>query len=370
MSVRFFKGLFVAAQLLGVSTTQCAAQQPQNQQVEVLGVEAKFTPMPRPFIDRFFDSLRSKSGFVPDPLMVSQVVDANTSGIWAGSKTEVQTATPEIVLRFRPTAEARLERAARKDQGGGEILAEEFDFAVTWEPRGMRLRHPLARDGRVQQGVLAASPDFKRATARTEYFFAVRDAGMYVSVPAMLQSETSKAWGVLLCPRVVKRIPGSPKVQPGVELLRSPYELAEVKVTWQGHVSASIPFGSRRERIRIDHALTSDMPASLENHDEVTAVSPMLSLDYKPNSQLSFQRYPQDGAFRQGMVFSIEMQNPWGHRRIQRTGHVVYVQRLDEPSPVAVIIKDLIASKDEGACYVVASQRSTWSSYDKGEPVE
>jgi hypothetical protein len=301
---------------------------------------------------------------------VSQVVDANTSGIWAGSRTEVQTLTPEIVLRFRPTAEARLERAAQAEKVGADLLAEEFDFTVTWDHRGMRLKHPLARDGYVQQGVLAASPEFKRSSARTEYFAAIRDAGMYVSVPAMLKSETNQAWGVLICPRVVKRVAGGPKAQPGVELLKSPYELAELKVAWQGHATASMPFGSSKERIRVDHALTPDLPAGQENHDEVTAISPMISLDYQPTSETSFQRYPQDGGFRQGMIFSVEMQNAWGYRRIQRFGHVLYVQRLDEPSPVAVIIKDLMASKDEGTCYVLASQRSTWSRYDRVKPIE
>jgi hypothetical protein len=96
----------------------------------------------------------------------------------------------------------------------------------------------------------------------------------------------------------------------------------------------------------------------------------MITLGYQPTADLAFQRYPQDGAFRQGAVFSVEMRNPAGHRRIQHFSHIAYVQRLDEPSPVAVIIKDRIANRDEGACYVVAAQRSVWSRYDKAEPVE
>lgn len=370
MSVRWLQVFVVVAQLLVLATTECSSQEQQDEKIEVAGAYVKFPQISRTFIDQFFDSLRSKSGFVPSPLVASQVVDANTSGIWAGTRTEVETAIPQIVLRFRPLAEARLERATRVGQGTAQVLAEEFDITMAWEHRGVRLRHPLARDGYVQQGVLAESLAFKRSTARTEYFPAARESGIYVSVPAMLKSETDKAWGVLICPRVVSFVRAGPKGKPGVELLPSPYELSEVKVAWQGRASASIPFGSKRERIRVDQALTPDLPASLENHDEVTAVSPMLSLDYKPTAEFAFQRYPQDGGFRQGILLTSEMQNPWGHRRIQRFSHVLYVQRFDEPSPVAVIIKDNVASRDEGVCYIVAAQRSVWSQYDKVKPIE
>jgi hypothetical protein len=186
----------------------------------------------------------------------------------------------------------------------------------------------------------------------------------------MLKGETSKAWGVLLCPRIILPVRGGPKVKPSIELLRSPYELSEVKAAWQGHASASIPFGSKRERVRIQHSITSDMPVSRANHDEVTAISPMLNINYQPTTEFIFQRYPQDGRLRQGMVFAVEMQNASGHKRVQRFSHVLYVQRLDEPSPVAVIIKDQVASRDEGVCYVVAAQRSVWSQYDKATPLE
>jgi hypothetical protein len=370
MNARRFEILSIALQLLLLVPGACLAQESQVETVVISGSDVKFPALSGDFIDRFFDSLKSKGGFVANPLVVSQVVDANTSGVWAGTKTEVETSVPEIVLRFRPTAEARLERASRTEQGGAGMLAEEFDVTLAWERRGLRFRLPLARDGFAQQGVLAQSPEFKREAARTEFFVGARESGMYVSVPAMLKSETEQAWGILLCPRVVSRIAASPKVQAGVELLRSPYELAEVRVSWQGHASASMPLGSKRERIRIDHSRSSGLPASTESHDEVTAVSPMITLDYQPTSPFSFVRYPQDGSFREGMVFAVEMQNPWGHRRIQRFSHAVYVQRFDEPSPVPVILGNMVVGRDEGVCYIVAGQRSLWSQYDKVDPVE
>lgn len=370
MNARRFKLVSLVLQALALLPGVCLAQESRVETVAISGAEVTFPPLSGDFIDRFFDSLKSKGSFVANPLVVSQVVDANTSGIWAGTKTEVETSAPEIVLRFRPTAEARLERASRAEQGGAGMLADEFDVTLAWEYRGLRFRLPLARDAYAQQGVLAQSPEFKRAPARTEFFLGARDSGIYVSVPAMLKSETNQAWGILLCPRVVSRIAATPKVQAGLELLRSPYELAEVRVTWQGHASASMPLGSKRERIRIDHAHSAGLPTSTESHDEVTAISPMITLDYQPTSPFSFARYPQDGSFREGMVFAVEMQNPWGHRRIQRFSHVVYVQRFDEPSPVPVIVGNMVVGRDEGVCYIVAGQRSVWSQYDKAKPVE
>jgi hypothetical protein len=61
----------------------------------------------------------------------------------------------------------------------------------------------------------------------------------------------------------------------------------------------------------------------------------------------------------------IETENPAGHIRRQYHSHVVYVHRLEEPSPVSVIIGNHRAARDEGACYIVGVQRSTWNHYDR-----
>ena len=138
-------------------------------------------------------------------------------------------------------------------------------------------------------------------------------------------------------------------------------------MVWSGSMRAAIPMGSKKEKVAIDLSVSSGLPKAFVTNDEVTAVSPTLNLTYQPTSEFAFVRYPQEGALQHGLLFSVIMQNAAGYERTKRFAHVGYVQRMDEPSPVTVILRDQVASRDEGSCYIVAAQSSIWSEYQKKE---
>jgi hypothetical protein len=348
-----------------VVVTQLAVA--QDSAVQIRDHEVVFAPMSRPFIDRFFDSLRAQSPFNPEPLVVPPPVDVATSGVWAGAQTEAQTDISDVTLRFRPSAAARLERAQSASNEKLPLLADEFDLSLSWTREGLRIVHPYAESRVARGGVLVPVSQYQRSPARTEYFSAFRDAGMYIAVTSMIQAELERAWAIFICPRVA----GISRVKPGVtprrELHPSPYELSEVKMVWSGSMRAAIPMGSKKEKVAIDLSVSSGLPKAFVTNDEVTAVSPTLNLTYQPTSEFAFVRYPQEGALQHGLLFSVIMQNAAGYERTKRFAHVGYVQRMDEPSPVTVILRDQVASRDEGSCYIVAAQSSIWSEYQKKE---
>lgn len=338
--------------------------------VRVLGGDVEIAPVSRMFIDRLFDSLRAQAAFSVEPLMGSPVADAGAAIIWAGTKTDIQTTLSEIVLRFRPSAEARLERAARPAKQPLSMLAEEFEVKLVWDREGLHITHPLAESKEFRAGVVSPVEMLRRNPARIQYVRGGREAGMYLSIPSMVLSEVEQAWGVLICPRVVTLAEAKHGSRASVELRHSPYELSEVKMTWAGKAWASMPFGSKKERLAIDLSLSKELPRSASVRDEVVGMSPALTVAYQPVSDFEFTRYPQDGQLRQGLVFSVTMQNSAGHARVQHFARVGYVQRIDEPSPVSVIIGDQVASRDEGTCYVVGSQRGVSAEYSKGAPMQ
>lgn len=345
------------------------SQNPPVAPARIEGTGVAFEPMSRVFIDRFFDSVRGKSAFDPGPLTPSSVVDSNTAIIWAGTKEEIQTTLSEIVLRFRPSAEARLERANQSKKQVLSSLADELEVRIFWDKEGFHIVHPLSESKAFRRGLVVAVEPLRRAQARTQYFEGVRDSGMYLSLPSMIQSEVEKAWGVLLCPRVVAMTDPKRGPRAGLELRRSPYELSEVKMTWAGRAWANIPFGTKKEKVGIDLAVSSALPSSLSFHDEIVAMSPVLNLVYQPTEVFDFVRFPQDGQLREGILFSVTMQNSAGYRRVQRFGHIGYIQRIDEPSPVPIILGDQVASRDEGSCYIIGGQRGMWAEYSRGDPI-
>jgi hypothetical protein len=359
--------LITIASLLSVSNIAFSESQSEGAPV-VSETTVTFPVMSREFLDHFFDSLRARTVFSPPPLQVSQVVDANTSGIWAGTKTTVETDLQEVVLRFKPTDEARLERANDK-KGTRPLLAEYFDLTLQVTPRKLTIIHPLAEGKVTRRGITAEYTPYKSSPSRTEFVGGFRDAGMYFSVPAMGSVDVQKAWGILVCPRELVIAPPKGGLPSRIELHPSPYEVGEVRMTWAGQTEASFPAGSKKERVAVDLALSSQIPRSLEHRDEVTGLSPMVPLIYKPLNPFSFFRMPHDGAVQEGMLNIIEMQNFAGHVRRQFFSHVGYVKRIDEPSPVSVIVRANRVVRDEGACYVVAAQRSVWSRFDKKSPL-
>jgi hypothetical protein len=362
--LRAFVSPIVAACVVLSTLSLKQGMSQEQQEVVTNGPRVTFPEMSREFLDLFFDSLRAQTVFAPPPLQTSQRVDANTSGMWAGTKTIVETELREVVLRFKPTDEARLERAGGASEGRS-LLAESVDITIKVEPRKMTIIHPLAEAQLARVGISAEYPEYSKSPARTEFVPGFRDAGMYFAAPALGPAEVEKAWGLLVCPRQLVINSAQRGVSGRVELRNSPYALAEMQMTWQGQVQASMSASTKRERLAMELHASAAMPSSSEYRDEVATLSPWLSLSYKPQSPFSFIRMPHEGSVQQGFLAVVEMQNAAGYQRRQFFSHVAYVKRIDEPSPVNVIVRANRVNRDEGVCYVVAAQRSVWSQFEK-----
>ena len=334
----------------------------------ISGNSVVFPPLTRGLVDYLFDSLRSSGAYNPPALELSDQVDANTRGIWAGSKSSMKSELGAVVLRFRPSAEARLARAA---QGAGlPMLAEYFDVRLELTPSDFVITHTLARDSMIRAGIRAPIPLKNRDRTRTEFVHGVRDSSMYFSFPGFTRDEAENAWALLVCPRVYSLQPNKPGVSKRLDLNPSPYELVDVNFTFSAESSARMTSATKPQSLEVQMSLSSQMPPSEGLFESVKSVLPLVEMPYRPNKAFSFARFPiQEGSMREGIVTSFKMTNPAGYQHQQYFSHILYVQKMQEPSPVSVIVGSLLATKDEGDCYIVATQRSFWSRYGKEAPI-
>lgn len=358
-------------QLIGVAT----AQVPDAGSVETLGSEqisgeelslpgtASFEPLTPAQIDIFFDSLRAGSQFRLPPLRTTQQVDSNISGIWAGSTFSVESEFEEIVLRFRPTTEARV---ARQSEGATKVpLADSVDVEIHRSAKGIVIQHALAVEASARTGMLAKLDPFKTHPTRTAFVKAARDAGMYFSVPPLTSGQAEQGWPVLVCPRTYQIAQSARGANASMQLLPSPYELTEVKVVVSGRSRASISTGLSKERLALAIAPTAELPPTTEGRDEVVALSPDLTLVYRPTAPFDFFRFVPRSSIQAGLLLMAEMQNKAGYIRRQYYSNTLYIQKLNQPSPISVVLDGLRAATDTGACYLLLVQRTRWSEYDK-----
>jgi hypothetical protein len=295
------------------------------------------------------------------------VVDPHTAGIWAGTKTVVESSIGEIVLRFRPTAEARLQRAS--GEGSTSPLAEWFDVKIDITPQRLIFTHPLAVDRMARAGLEARFAASKRDHVITEYIQAGREAGLYVAVPAALRDEMSKNWGILVCPRVYTITPVKESAKTRLELFKSPYELVEVRFALVADTQARMSSASKAERLNMQLAISGGLPSALDKEEEVTSLLPIAQLPYRPSREFDFIKFPlNETGLREGFVATVSMTNMAGHLRAQHHSHVLYVERISEPSPVSVVVRAHRPVRDEGDCYIVSEQRSVWNRYSKVAP--
>jgi len=324
----------------------------------------QFPPMTRDAIDYFFDSLRSGSHFQPPPLRQSQQVPNNVVGIWAGVRSSFETTNSAITLRFRPSAEAKLERAQHKSGSIG--LVESFDVTLELKEMDFLIRHQLAEHKLARAGLIVGLKEAKLNPVLTEFVKGYQDAGIYFAWPPVLRSSTHKAWSLLVCPRMPKLVQPRRSEDARLELHKSPYELREVNFALSATAHARIPPTDRPERIAVTMFASENLPRAKLNKDEVKSLSPNLEVPYRADAPFDFFKIPPlVGHVQEGVLTRIETENPAGYIRRQYHSHVVYVHRLDEPSPVPVIIGERRAARDEGTCYIVAVQRSTWNHYDR-----
>jgi hypothetical protein len=383
---RVRRGIVWVALLLGMFTNDALSQETGGHEPAKPGLEGQalqspiaeksggglavtdnvvqFPPMTSDAIDYFFDSLRAGSQFEPAPLRSSQQVPNNIAGIWAAARSSLESSISMITLRFRPSAEARLERAQAGANAPG--LAESFDVELELKHRDFLIRHPLAANKSARSGLVVDLKEHRVTSVLIEFVKGYQDAGMYFAWPPANLSSTQKAWSLLICPRMPKFVQIKRNEDARLELHKSPYELREVNFSLSATTRARIPPTDRPERISVSMFASENLPRANLNKDEVTSLSPNLEVPYRPASPFDFFKIPPlVGHVQEGVLARIETENPAGHIRRQYHSHVVYVHRLEEPSPVSVIIGEQRAARDEGACYIVGVQRSTWNHYDR-----
>lgn len=326
---------------------------------------ASIEPLTSEQVDIFLDSLRAGSEYVLPPIHTSQKVDPSIAGIWAGSEFTSQSDFGDIVLRFRPTMEARL---ARMTEGQREILVDSVDVIVKRTLKGIVIQHTLAGSADERAGLVAKLSSQKLYPTRTEFVHGARDSGMYFSVPPLLFEHVDQGWGLLICPRSYSAGTASRAGGSSISLLQSPYELAEVKISLTGRASASISTGVSKERLALTLMPTGNLPASGHGSDEVVALSPYLSLIYRPETPFDFFRFAPKSSIQEGLLVAGEMQNKVGHLKRLYFANALYIQKLDLPARVPVYIKGQRIANDTGSCYVLLTQKTQWSEYDKLPP--
>lgn len=333
--------------------------------IKINGPRVYFPPLPRDRIDYLFDKLRSGGIYSPQPIRRSQDVAANISGIWAGVRSSLESKIPSIVLRFRPTHEARLKRA----QPGARLapLAEYFDIELRWRsPVEFVIRHQFAEDPRAQLGLSVKVGEVTPNQVMTEFVKGYRDAGMYLAWPQSIIQSIKPGWSLFICPRTPKIVQAKVTEEAKLFLEPSSYELSEVNFSISGLAQAFMAPTDRAERVDISIFSSDTLPQALRNSDSTESLYPRLEVPYVAGANFDFFNFPLiEGSLQAGLLARIVNRNPARHVRRQYHSHVVFIQRLNEPSPVSVYINEYKAAKDEGLCYVVSEQRAVWNEYDR-----
>lgn len=356
--------MLVSAQELAPAITPSSVAEVVVPTVTVATTPAvtSIAPLTAEQIDIFLDSLRAGSEYILPPIRTSQKVEPLVAGIWAGSEFSPQSDFGEIVLRFRPSVEARL---ARANEGQKGILADSVDVIVKRTMKGIVMQHTLALDGDERAGLVAKLSSQKLYPTRTAFVQAARDSGMYFSVPPLLSQHADNGWGLLICPRSYSFAATSRGGASTLSLLQSAYELAEVKVSVTGRASSSISTGASKERLALKVLQTENLPPTIHGSDEVVALSPYLSLTYRPEIPFDFFRFAPKSSIQEGLLVAAEMQNKAGYLKRLYFTNALYIQKLNQPSRIPIFLNGIRVATDAGSCYVLLTQKTEWSEHDK-----
>jgi hypothetical protein len=354
------------ASAVGIAASEPSSAPAETPRGTTAAIEVE--PLSREQIDIFFDSLRASSPYTPPPILVSQKVDAATSGIWSGAVFDPEGEVVDLELRFRPSVEERLKRA--EAGASANQLAESVDVTIRLASKGLQFSHSMAKDPLMVRGFLSPLKLDARGTTRTAFVRGAQDSGMYFSVPPMLSTEAAENWGVLICPRAAQILKSKSAGQMQLELSSSPYELSEVKMSMTANASARVPTLNSKERLKMRISATEHVPAAIVPEDEEISVSPSLQVAYHPNASTDFFRFAPHTSTQQGLRIMSETENQAGHIRRAYFATTLYVKKLMEPSPVSVVINGVRVSRDEGACYVVQRRKTRWAEYDKATPTQ
>jgi hypothetical protein len=350
-------------------TAQSGAEGEKKQErseVKLFDSHVEFPPLTREAIEYLFDVLRSGGVYqAPEP-QLSQVVPSNVPGFWAGTRASLDSEIGAITLRFKPTDQARLDRASSKSTA--VPLLDQFDVELDLSLRTFTIRPATAQSNSARLGLVVKLMENNVSPVLTEFIKGFNDTGIYFSWAPVTNSQARKAWGLLVCPRTPRYVQERGSRHSRLELRRSPYELSEIFFSISASVSARMSPGDKPEKIAITLLSTPGLPQAGANRDEIKSLSPKLEVLYRPMSEFKFFKFPPlVGHVQEGLLAKIETQNAAGYIRRQYQSHVVYAHRIDEPSPVPVIVGDYKAARDEGVCYIVSTQRATWNEYDRSK---
>jgi hypothetical protein len=309
-------------------------------------------------IDLLIDSLRSSARLTLPPSKASQVVDANTSGIWAGSKTKVSLAMSEVTLRFR----RKLEELVAAAQSGKDLtydLLESFDVTVKADLSRMGMRHSNPERAFDAQGVWVSTYTTKPQTL-VPFVSGQKDSGVYAAI--LPTANRDNQWAMYVCPRKVVR----DRRTAAVSLMPSLYELFEAKVEVSAEAEAIMSTGGQEGKVKLSMSLTKDLPPSGLAEDESISAVPRAALKYKPQTPFDFFKFKPHADVQQGVQVAVEMQNKVGYIRRQFFRRSLYLHKSEEQTGVPVYVDNRRAVTDSGECYVVVEMASAWTEYDKG----
>jgi hypothetical protein len=327
----------------------------------------QFPPMTREEVERFRDSLKNSVALVSRSPRQSERADSNTEGVWAGSKTDVQTNIDEVVLRFRPSTGEALEPQvvdpSRAVEDKPKEPLEYVDVRLSYKHPHVTFIHSHTQEGR-ESGGFAAKVVRRDISTRVRMIGGQRESSMYVAVPPF--HNPGELWGVYVCPRSITRQSVGRTGTRVVSLSQSPYTLSEVKLSARAVGSATFEASRGKVKAGVSLQLSSDMPASVDTTDLSIAVVAEPRVLYRPKGPFDFFSFAPHSDIQQGVNMVVELQNRSGKIRRQNFSHVLSVHRSTEPSPVSVTVNGVRPASDAGECYIVQVQRYSWNEFSAG----
>lgn len=318
-----------------------------------------FKPLSADQLDQFIDSVRSSVHLDTPKQHQSQLVDATTSGLWAGSKTKVNSTLGALKLTFRPKMQALLDLANAGDSTGSALL-ESFEITIRPEPERLFVKHSDVLDRHDQSGFYARLDRLKGATPLS-FVGGQKQSGVYFAIP--VPTEPTNNWGLFICPRHVGDIHYTGGK--GIELKPSAYELSEAAFTLYAEASGTPATAGQRGRAKVQMFLSSGLPQPKVPVDDAVSTMPSALIEYAPATPFDSFRFAPFSDVQQGIVTLVEMQNKAGYIRRQFFAHQRMIHKTDEPSPVSLVIKRQRVSNDIGECYIIIEQKYSWTTYDK-----
>lgn len=331
---------------------------PKPQQARVV-----IEPLSEEQIDTFIDSMRSRVPFALRAPHASDKIDPNLSSLWSGSTVSAQTDIREIVLRFRRRTEDLLAAAKSSSYDPNQLL-EYFDISIDPSNRWLSYQHSHP-ERRQDAGGLQTRVDRPMQDTFAPFIKGQRESGVYYVIPPF--EDTSRLWGVLVCPRRVTKAKLAGGLS-GVALEPSPYELSEVKFTASAEAEVTMSTAGQKGRAQTLLKLSKGLPDSRFFVDTSLSTLPRASIQYKPLMPTDFFRFAPHPMVQEGVELEVEMTTKAGYQKVQHFGQAIYLRKFTEPPPTTVVAEGKRVVSDSGDCYIVMDFSYSWTTYSKTDP--